>query len=241
VPLTRIFLGIAALIRGPEAGRVLWGVLRPDVAHFPLIGLPLPPQNAVPLIVAAWMMLALAFTLGKWPKITGTLLVGLMAYTLLLDEQTYSNHLYLLILLIGIVSLAPRPEPLLRCQLTIVYTFAAVRKLTPVYLSGAVIAAHLPLSLQGLRQFEIMFPLAIASIFTEAFLAIAFWSARFRLAAWVVGIGLHGSCILLLAPGFKLQLTVFSLEMIALYTAFGIPHALRSKRRALRPVPATTV
>jgi hypothetical protein len=241
VPLTRILIGIAALIRGLEAGRVLWLVLDPAVLRLPLIAeLPRPPQSAVPWIIILWLGLAAAFTFGKHTRVTGTLLAGLMAYTMLLDQQTYSNHLYLLILLVGIVALAPDPGFLLRWQLTIVYAFAALRKLTPLYLSGAVIASYLPPWLYEWRRFEFMVPLALASILAEAFLAGAFWSSRLRPVAWVVGVTLHVSCTILLAPAFKVQLAVFSLEMIALYTAFGVPRALQRRLRLPAAVPVSS-
>jgi hypothetical protein len=242
VPLTRILIGIAALVRGLEAGRVLWAVLDPAVLRLPLIpDLPRPPQSVVPWVILLWLGLAAAFTLGKHTRLAGSLLAALMTYTMLLDQQTYSNHLYLLILLVGIVALAPNPMSLLRGQLTIVYAFAALRKLTPLYLSGAVIASYLPPWLYEWRRFEYMVPLALASILVEAFLAGAFWSARLRPTAWVVGIALHVGCTLLLAPGFKVQLAVFSLEMIALYTAFGVPQALQRRLRIPAPIPVSPV
>ena len=217
------------MIRGLEAGRVLWLVLDPASVTFPFLAwLPRPPQLTVPVIVAAWLGLALAFTLGKRVRLTGSLLAVVMAYTLLLDEQTYSNNLYLLILVVGMLALAPNPAPFLRWQLTIVYAFAALRKLTPTYLSGLVVASHLPVTWE--KPFAVMSTLAIGSLFAEAFLAGAFWSPRLRPAAWAVGLTLHLGCTLLLAPGFRLQLFVFSLEMVALYTAFGLPRCRRFAR-----------
>jgi hypothetical protein len=224
VPLTRVIIGIAALVRGLEAGRVLWRVLDPQVLHLPLVSwLPQPPQAAVPLLVLAWVALAVAFTLGYRTRLAGTGLAVLMFYTLILDQQTYSNHLYLLILIVAVVALAPDPAFLLRWQLSIVYGFSALWKCNAYYLSGAVIAAHLIPPLEPWRKFEYMAPLAAASLFVEVFLAIAFWSPRYRPVAWVVGLALHLGCVAILAPGYQLQIAVFALEMIALYTAFGPP------------------
>jgi len=224
VQITRILIGIAALVRGLEAGRVLWRVLDPHVLSFPLISwLPRPTQAALAALIVVWLGLALAFTLGYRTRVTGTLLALIMGYTLLIDQQSYSNHLYLLVLLVGIVALAPSPSPLLRCQLSVVYGFSALWKCNAYYLSGVVIGVHLIPSLSRWRQFEYLAPLAAASVFAEVFLAIAFWSTRWRPTAWVVGVLLHVGCIAILAPGYHVQIAVFTLEMIALYTAFGPP------------------
>jgi hypothetical protein len=224
VPLTRILIGIAAFARGLEAWRVLWRVLDPEVLRFPLIPwLPRLPQFAVPVLITAWLVLATAFTLGYRTRAAGTALALIMGYTLLLDQQSYSNHLYLLVLITGIIALAPNPAVLLRYQLSVVYGFSALWKCNAYYVSGAVIAAHLIPTLERWRQVEYMAPLAVTSLFAEVFLAIAFWTPRYRPLAWLVGLGLHVGCVFILAPGYQLQIAVFALEMVALYTAFGPP------------------
>ena len=237
MPLTRILIGIAALVRGLEAGRVLWRVLDPNVLAFPLLPwLPRPHQFVVPLLILAWVALAAGFTAGYRTRITGGGLVLLMAYTLLLDQQTYSNHLYLLILIVGVLASVPEPQPLLRWQLSIVYGFSVLWKCNLYYLSGAVIAAHLVPPFQQWGKFEYLAPLAFASVIAEAFLAVAFWLPRYRTLAWVVGLGLHFGCVLILAPGYQVQIAVFALEMVALYTAFGPPPF-----RLYRPIRAARV
>jgi HTTM domain len=238
VQIARILIGIAALVRGLEAGRVLWHVLDPQVLRFPILSwLPRLPQLLLPGLILAWLVLAAAFTLGYRARVTGSALALLMGYTLLLDQQSYSNHLYLLVILVGVVALAENPSPFLRCQLSVVYGFSALWKCNAYYLPGTVIAAHLVPSLTRWRTFEYMAPLAAASLFVEVFLAIAFWVPRWRPAAWIVGLTLHIGCIFILAPGYHIQIAVFALEMIALYTAFGPPPFLRPRVIVTTPLP----
>ena len=226
--ITRILIGIAALIRGLEAGRVLARVLDPEVLQFPIIAwLPRLSPSALPALIVAWLLLAASFTVGFRVRATGSALALIMGYTLLLDQQSYSNHLYLLVLIVGVVALAPDPARLLRYQLSLVYGFSALWKCNAYYLSGIVIGAHLVPSLARWAKFEYLAILAATSLLVEVFLAIAFWLPRYRPAAWIVGLLLHVGCTLMLAPGYQVQIAVFTLEMIALYTAFGPPPFFR--------------
>ena len=94
--------------------------------------------------------LGLTVAAGKAVPVTGTLLAALVGYVLTLDQQTYSNHLYLLSLLSVLLALAHTErhrEPaltLLRWQLVVVYAFAAASKVNADFLSGRVIAENLP-------------------------------------------------------------------------------------------------
>lgn len=236
--LTQRLIGLACLLRGIEAWRILDRVLDPATIHLPLIGIPRPPHAAAAVLAGLWLLAALAFTLDYRRRVSGVALAAVMAYVLLLDQQTYSNHLYLLCLLVAILSLAEGrvAQVLLRMQLSIVYGFAALTKLTPVYLSGVILAVNLPpWAPPAWQRVEVLAPLAVASVMAEAFLAIAFWSARWRPAAWVVGVGLHLACVVFLAPAVRFQLAIFSLVMIALYPVFG---PVRRPAALARPAPA---
>lgn len=71
---------------------------------------------------------------------------------------------------------------------------------------------------ESLRIPEFLSVLAPAVVFVELFIAVMIWRPSFRSAAFVLGIGLHVSITLLMAP--TTQLLVFSLEMLALYPLF---------------------
>jgi hypothetical protein len=206
------------------------------VLQFPLLlWLPRLPQAALPALILAWLALAAAFTLGYRVRATGSALALIMVYSLLLDQQSYSNHLYLLALIVAVISLAPDPALLLRYQLSVVYGFSALWKCNAYYLSGIVIGAHLVPALEPWARFEYMATLAAASLLVEVFLAIAFWVPRWRPAAWTLGLFLHVGCTLMLAPGYHVQIAVFTLEMIALYTAFGPVPFFRRRASAVAP------
>ena len=94
-PLTvaRVGIGLAATLKALE----LWPVLiRPSAA-------------AAPWVAATWAGLGLTLAAGKAVPVTGTLLAALVGYVLTLDQQTYSNHLYLLSLLSALLDGARRP------------------------------------------------------------------------------------------------------------------------------------
>ena len=139
-----------------------------------------------------------------------------LAGTLLSDQQTYSNHLYLMLPVAALLTVAQSgaalsldarreggrdwvpgwPVWLLCAQVSIVYGFAALAKLNPDFLSGSVVASYLRrdglLALpDAWRSLEPMLILSLLAICSEAFLAFALWVPRWRPAAMVVGLGLH--------------------------------------------------
>jgi predicted DCC family thiol-disulfide oxidoreductase YuxK len=106
---------------------------------------------------------------------------------------------------------------------SIVYGFAALAKLNLDYVSGSVVASYLrrdgPLAVpEAWRAMEPMLVLSVLGIFTEAFLAIALWSRRWRPAAFVVGLSLHIGITGWLVP--TNSLVVFSILMFALFALF---------------------
>src|SRR5688500_5397465 len=92
VALVRILIGLAALTRGLEAARILDDVLRPHIVRLPyLVHLPELPRTLIPVFAGLWCTAAALFTVGRFTRSGGALLLALMAYCLLLDQQTYSN------------------------------------------------------------------------------------------------------------------------------------------------------
>lgn len=118
----------------------------------------------------------------------------------------------------------------MKIQLSIVYFFAAVSKVNLLYISGAIIAANMqngwlfPLP-ATLARWEIMLPIAVASIATELFLAFAFWSKRHRMPALYAGILLHTMIVLSFPFGDGAALVIFGILMLGLYVPFFDTHA----------------
>jgi predicted DCC family thiol-disulfide oxidoreductase YuxK len=175
------------------------------------------------------------------------MLTAVMGYVLLLDQQTYSNHLYLLCLLVLLLAWAdagaaysidarrsgPRmvangPVALLRAQLSIVYGFSAIAKLNLIYLSGAVISLNLErewwLAIPAeLHVPEVLMWVALATILGEIFIALGIWIERWRPSVFVVGLALHAGIVVSMMRTERLQLAIFALEMFALYILFVDP------------------
>ena len=73
----------------------LTGMTQPGILAIPIASVPRLPPEWVNLFGLAWIISALAFAAG-WPRrLSGLVLSGILAYTLVLDQQTYTNHLYL--------------------------------------------------------------------------------------------------------------------------------------------------
>jgi hypothetical protein len=243
--VARIIIGINAALASFEAWRALSRLLRPTVVRIPFFPwIPLLPASALPAFIALWLVAALLLVVGWKTRVAGCVLTLVTWYALLLDQQVYSNHLYLLALLILLLTIsdsgaawsldarqraapsdvAAWPIVLLKLQVTLVYFFSAIAKITPLYLSGEVMALMLKnegwLALpQPWRTPAVMSCLAMASIAAELFIAIGLWSPRLRRFAIVTGIGFHLS-ILAIMNSSRLSLLIFALSMFAAYVLF---------------------
>lgn len=216
-------------------------------------------------VIAAWVLSSSAFLVGWHTRVAGALLGFLIASVLALDLQLYSNHLYLLGLLVVLTSLGdggaarsldarrrgersvPRwPIVLVKAQVSLVYGFAALSKLNGAFLSGGILAGVsgeglLPIP-QGLVRFEAMFPLAVAAVATEGFLSFGLWLPRTRRLAIGWGIAFHIAVTLWLAP--TLEFLAFGLTIVPTYFLFAEPesrsgnpwhHEGNTGRRPARP------
>jgi predicted DCC family thiol-disulfide oxidoreductase YuxK len=199
---------------------------------------------AVPVVIGVWLAAGILFTLGWRTRWTGGLLAAILLGSVLFDEQTYSNHIYLLGLVVMLLALADSgamfsldarrrgphatvpawPVFLLRAQLSIVYGFAAVSKLNGAFLSGKVLVLQvIPLELArellSITAIAVLvLGLSILTVGVEALLAVWFWNVSWRPLALVFGLLLHSGIILLMDS--RLELTVFALTMFALYFLF---------------------
>ena len=243
--VTRIVLGIAAVLFTLELAESLGRLGAPGMFRFPVVEQLawIPGSPAVVGIIGLWAVTATAFLVGWYARVAGVVLVSLGMLVLSIDQQLYSNHLTLLTVLTGLVALADGgaalsldaragrgatriPEWgiwLIKVQLTSLYAFAALSKLNPSYLSGSVMASYLrtdgPLAVpEAWRSFEPMLVLSVVALLSELFLAVALWLPRWRRNAFVVGLGLHAFILLTFQP--PLALLVFGLASLAPYVLF---------------------
>jgi len=237
--LARIIVGAAALIRSVVAWPVLTGLTDPDVLRTPFAGwLPDPTMPLVVGIVVVWFLSAVAFTVGWRVAITGPTLLASIVVAVSLDQQAYSNHLYLMAWLVLLMTLADagaglsiskRDRPVVRwpvllimLQASLVYGFSALTKLNDSFLSGEGLAGVLVGGVvpfpESLRNPSFLSALAAVVVVVELFIAIMIWHHRFRPAGFILGLGLHISITVLMAS--TAELAVFSLEMLALYPLF---------------------
>lgn len=243
--VARIITGVNAALASLEAWRMLSRLLAPLVVKIPVFaGLPVLPSGALRPFIAVWFIAALVFALGWKTRVAGVVLTLVTGYTLVLDQQTYSNHLYLLFLVLLLLTIsdsgatwsvdarrhatrtevAAWPILLLKIQVTIVYFFSAMAKITHQYLAGAILTRSLKqggwfAAPQSWRAPEAMSILAVISIVVELFIAFGLWSPRLRRFAIVAGIGFH-LLILAVLNSSRLSLAIFALSMFAVYVLF---------------------
>jgi vitamin K-dependent gamma-carboxylase-like protein len=229
-PLTiaRIGVGLAAAVKALE----LWPILGrlagdPRIVPMPLAPWPRPSAAAAAWLSATWAGLGLCVAAGKAVPVTGTLLAAIVGYVLTLDQQTYSNHLYLLSLVSLLLALAHtgrHREPalaLLRWQLVVVYAFAAASKVNFEFLSGSVIASNLRPELAPLAASRVPAALAVAAIATEAFVAGSLLRPKWRLAGVVAGGVMHVGFIVTIAQ--TVAMIAFAAICLSLYPLYWLP------------------
>ncbi len=244
VAVTRVVVGTAAILKGLERAPILDRLDDPGILKIPyLAGQPSVADLPTAVVVAVWLTLAVAFTAGAFTTVTGIALTTLLAAVLLSDQQLYSNHLYLLIWLVGLLTLARSgaalsidalrghgrtsipawPLVLLRLQVIVLYLFAGLSKINLVYLSGSVVAVSLrregPLAVPGdWRSFEVMAAVSALSILVEIGLALGLALPRWRRTAFVVGLGMHVGIALWFDP--TLPLIIFAVMSLGPYALF---------------------
>jgi predicted DCC family thiol-disulfide oxidoreductase YuxK len=244
VAVARIGVGAAVLMGLPSSAETLPRLANPALLRVPYVGwFPDPDPPVVVVLLVAWAVSAVLFMVGWRTRVAGAVLAATIASVLFIDQQMYNNYLYLMVLSVGLLTLADSgaaisvdargrrtpaaipawPILLLCVQVSIVYGFAALAKLNIDYVAGSVVASYLrrdgPLAVpDAWRALEPMMMLSVLGIFSEAFLAVALWSRRWRPAAFVLGLGLHiGITGWLVSTN---SLFVFSILMFALFFLF---------------------
>jgi uncharacterized membrane protein YphA (DoxX/SURF4 family) len=249
VAIVRILVGLAAIGFALEAWVNIGRVLSPQVVDMPYVAwYPSLSVATLPLFIGLWLCAALAFMLGLGTRLCGAILTLSLAYTLFFDQQLYSNHLYLAMLVVLLLTIAESgarfsldarrsgshdlilewPILLLKIQISIVYFYAALLKVNPQYLSGAMLASFWPFNELaalpgGWLSVQILPFLAVASILTELFLAVALWVPRLRWLALAIGVGFHLMIIYTggSTPGVPdIPFAIFALVTVAPYVLF---------------------
>ena len=96
----RIVIGAAVLVRALEGWRILSAVLDPQRVQMPLLDrLPRISLAALPLLIGVWCLAGVLLMLGWRTRTAALSSVVVIAYVLVVDQQAYSNHLYLMGLL----------------------------------------------------------------------------------------------------------------------------------------------
>jgi hypothetical protein len=180
--------------------------------------------------LAALGAVAAVFVLaGLGSRVAGVVLAGALATMMLLEQQTYSNHVALSMWcalwlafshadarwslrsrIEGPQDVRVSDQLLLMTQVSVVYAFTGLLKINPEFLSGRVIQenSHLAIS-DTLAQ-----AMAVAAVLTEVGLCIP----RLRWFVALAGVGLHASIpIVMYQP---LPLVSFSVSVVFLYPLF---------------------
>ena len=241
IAMSRIAVGLACVGQGLITWRMLLQIGGPDVARAPVIpGLPDIATALIAPYVILWMVAAVSFLTGFLTPVTGTALFAVIAYQLALDLNLYSNHTYLLMLSVGLLTLARSgsamsldsilfrrersfdvayaPVFLIAFQVSVMYSFTAIQKINPGFLAGSVLQRSLIFG--NLIPGPVLPVLAVVVILIELFLAAALWMKELRSWAFFVGFGLHAVIPVLLVPVYLRDLIVFSTATLGLYFAF---------------------
>lgn len=221
--LSRVLLGGAALgLLVETVGLVLRFADRELIATPFLPGSPAVSFAVAAPLLASWMVAGVAFTMGRGVTLAGTVLSLCVWATLLWDQQLYSNHRYLIGVLVPLSTLATSGRrwavTLMKTQVSVVYFFAALTKINAGFLLGFVLAR----AATGLDRVPwwVHSGLAVMVVTTEFWLTIALWRTTTRRVAWTIGILLHLAFAAMM-PAFTFQLLVFGLGMIAVYPLFS--------------------
>jgi hypothetical protein len=180
------------------------------------------------MAVLAGVAIAAGYRVRQGATATVVLSTGVFLW----DQQTYSSHRWLALLLVtylifarsdsawtlrsgGGTSIPMWPQFLMMSQLSVCYFFAAISKLNGSFLSGVPLSHWVWLPL----PFWMFVLMAWATIAVELFLAVALWSRRVRKIAVALGVALHLSIVIALADQ-TLPLIAFAVSCLSLYPLF---------------------
>lgn len=237
--ITRILIGFAAALKCAITAPILVGLAAEQALRIPVMTGVYPTRAAVLLIIATWGAAAGMLVIGWRTRPAAAALTAAVAMTLLLDQQLYSNNLYLLGVMALLVAVAdtgaalsidartsvPRdvvpayPAFLMMAMPPIVYLFAGLSKINGYWLSGGILHGSLrdgPLSVPAtLRAPDLLALAAAATVLLEVFVALGLLVPRTRSAAVLGGAVAHlGMVAVLKGP---LELFGFALTTMSVY------------------------
>ena len=238
--LTRIGIGIAFLLDWLNKIDRRESTFDPNVFHYPWADwLPVLPAQYSYLPFILWLIGGIGFTIGYKTRLSGAIALLGNGLNFFSDRQNYSNHGYLLLLLIFLLILADSGAALsldsrkrtshqaavwtvdlLKIQLSIVYFFTFAIKIRPDWLSGGLMYVNsrgllAPLFLEINGAYRIV---SVLALIIEGFLFWALWSKKWRELAFFLGLMLHIG--ILLVVKFTLGLISFGLLSLSLYFLF---------------------
>lgn len=244
--VTRVCLGTATVLNALETHVILTGLADGRFAMPVFAGVPTLGHAAANVHVTLAVAAGVAITSGVRVALAATLATVLTCVAFLLDQQTYSNHQWLCLLLVAFLIAAradsprlggrtasaapPRwPQHLMMVQLTVCYAFAALSKVNPAFLSGEPLNRWVRWDLPAWATLV----MAVATVVTELFLAAGLWFRPTRRLAAVLGVALHVSIVVMI-PDETVALITFSVMCLGIYPLFFVaPEAPRGSTATL--------
>ncbi len=231
VAMARICLGLVAILNSLEAyallSEIAGGKIRLPVHE----SLPAPTDSAVHVYLMVSLLAAMAITTGWRTAPAAAVLTFVNVGVLLWDQQTYSSHRLLMTLLVAYLifarsdavwSVAPRggtvpwwPQLLMMTQLSVCYFFAAISKISVVFLSGAPLSLWVWVPLPW-WMFTLM---AVGTVVVELYLAVGLWWPSSRRKAALLGVLLHMGIVTMLKDE-TVPLIAFAITCLGLYWLF---------------------
>lgn len=222
----RALLGLAALGTLWEYTPRLWRVATPANVQLPYTSWMPEAAPALALVLwIGWLVNAGFFTLGRQRPAAGLLLGVCLGGVLALDQQLYSNHLYMQALLVPLFALADAgegrvrllPVRLVQAMVVIVYLFAGLAKLNPAFLSGDVLHAYVA---PTVLPHGLIAAMSWTTVVLELALGWLLIWRRTRRFAWLAGAAFHVG-MAWFAPD-ALGVAMFGVAMLATYPLFAV-------------------
>lgn len=213
-----------------------------NVQHLPGAPLPEPGRPSITFVHASLCLLFALIAQGVLPRLLLPLATTLYGWAYFSSQLDAYQHHYLVWLLLVLACFVPRaPDPhgritswavrLMLVQLAIVYLWAAISKLTPLWLDGSALFIQVADGeVRGLIDAIGFGTVAKLVLVSELALAALVWWRRAWLPALALGVGLHVGVELV-----GLEIGLFSYLMFAVYLLVIPDRAFTAAARAAEP------